>query len=434
MIEIIEQRGINRKVFDLGRGKKRLIVRNGIMHVQDEKGNFQDVDCNLENRQVKMAWYKARLLEGKIGYTGTDPTGKKIELELEDGQYSEPIIDGNKATYKEVYADVDLEIEFLPNIIKVNRIIKNAEAKKDALFRSIRKNKEKGKLLNLGFDKTGRPTKITTQKIEEKIDGERIKQTFDNQVLELDKKTRKRNWSNNVKYPVKIDPTSTFEIGAGASDRPFVKTILTTPYTSTFYNTITATTNARQMQIYNSVAVKRFLAAGFRFTGITIPQGSTINSATLRVNYSSNAIAFAQKMDIKARDSANPGMISAQQAFGNTGMLAGTVNLTTSVKYPTDTTNPTFAHSIGDTNKAEYFAKDADITSLVQTLVTNYDHNNAAMVFSLKADATQQSLYRGYIYGRDWGATKSTDLIIDFTEITGEKARNYMKTSSKYWG
>ena len=393
--EIINGRGLHRKIFDVSKKDKVLVCTKNPLHYEDMNGNYQDISTNIENGRVHKCNYDVSLFTDKIGYYGTDPTGKKIELELKGLAYKTPRITKNKALFVNVKRDVDFELTFDPRGIKANIYLKTATADKTTLYRSYREAGAIGKLNNLGVDAKGRNTKLTITEVAKGIDEKEITQVFDGQVMKLNPITRKREWSNQVTYPVKIDPSTFFAGGSGQWNRGF-------GYPSP-YSTIASTNHAKITNLSTGTPYFAKTGAWIRFTGITIPQTSTINSAYFDIyrcnpNYGNGWIA---------------------------GFNIGTTSNPATPYYARDCTTMSnksyYGFSTGTatgggtvTNKNDYFNSVFDVSTEIQSLVTNYDYSNGVMAFYPKTNS-----YGGdqsaHVYLSMWGTTKEPTLVIDFT-------------------
>jgi hypothetical protein len=130
-----------------------------------------------------------------------------------------------------------------------------------------------------------------------------------------------------------------------------------------------------------------------RFTGITIPQSSTINSATLKCYAHGNWASINMKIKLDSRQT--PGNPSTTAQVTNPTNVQGTVS--TTVTYPTTYPFPWSLYSI-------------DVTSLVQGLVNSYGYSNGEMVFY----ASTPTLGSAKLYQRDLGTSKDAELVIDY--------------------
>jgi len=403
MKELKELRTLNAKIFDTsdepGEGNRRLVARHlNPMHY-DNDGVLEDIDMTVENGGVHKCGYDVDLYPDKIGYHGTAPDGKAIELELLEN-YVEPTIDGNKVTYPNVSQNVDLQIIFLPTMIRVNRILKAQGAKKRAQFRVKREEGIKGKLLNLGADSEGKKTELQNVEHETGNPHEKlITQTWSGKVAVMNKDTRKKEWSakpEDIKYPVTIDPTSTFSIAANADDGGAE----ISKFTFTSVTSLRAAYSVASVILQNSSPPSTFVGKGgwVRFTGITIPQSATINSAILNFygGVSSGSATFNAKVDSR-QSPGNP--TSAWGVINPANVVSGSV-----VKTVTNTT--TFAG-------ANHALIDLNVTSLVQALVNSYEYTNGEMVFYANKSVVESNII--YLYMRDRGTSKDAELVINFT-------------------
>lgn len=207
--EIVEERTLFAKVYDRGGGRRRMVASQTPIHWQDEDGKFQDIDTTIEDGKVWKCSYEAELLKGAVGYRGTDPKGGPMGIELL-ADYVEPEIEGNRAVYKDVMKDVDFVIEFYPNGIRANRIVKSAEGERECHYKITRPAGADGKIANMGQDSKGQKAELET--VEEPCVAESddvmqkvFVQKWTGRVAKMDEKTRKREWSDEVEYPVMID-------------------------------------------------------------------------------------------------------------------------------------------------------------------------------------------------------------------------------------
>jgi hypothetical protein len=383
MRELIELRTQCTKIFDLGNNQKQIVAKTSAIHYKNIRGEWNDLDPTIVGLKVEKAPYNVELFTDKIGYKGIDPSGKNIELELMDIPFKTPIIEKNKAIYKDIETDVDFEFEFMPNRIKAKRILKSVNANKKAVYRSKREKDAMGRLSNLGVDNEGRKAKISVLENISGLDEKIITQVFKDQVMKMNKTTRKREWSSEVKYPVIIDPTSTFTLAANNNDG----------MASAAIRTAIRTNDPRLL-----ISMSRWPYT--RFSGITIAQGSTINSATLKI-YALGESAAAV-FNIKGDGHSNPAVPTVVAQVKSPTTVAGTISEISI----TNTVTTSY-----EADKANYLLKSINVTSIVQTLVTNFAYTNEAMMFFYYRNSGV-----GVIYARDWGTTKDAELVINFTE------------------
>ena len=153
------------------------------------------------------------------------------------------------------------------------------------------------------------------------------------------------------------------------------------------YDYVTTTINIENIyqRNYNATQMNHkledFQRRGFFiFEGITIPQGSTINDATLTFDaYQASGLVQGT---VLARKTASPVTYTATGSvgYGAEDPLRGTGNFTKPVATATNTfTVPTTATTNNHITKA------LDIKTMVQELVDAFDYNNDNMMFTIKA-------------------------------------------------
>jgi len=423
--ELLHKRTENSKLFDLENGEKQLRVKMTPYHYRDANGDWQDCDCSVVNGKMEKAPYKIQLYTDKVGYYGVDPNGKTIELELENVTYKEPVVNGNTVTWEEIEPNVDFELQFNLMGIKVNRILKNPSANKGCSYRSYREEGCAGSVRHLGADATGRNTELNILEVPTARPNEnRITQAWTGKIMKMNPATRKREWSNDVSYPVRIDPTSTFNIAVGADDGRGL---------AFSFGAVTQVLPSAPYMFAYQDGTQSKTGMWLRFTGITIPYTATINSATLKtyaVSIGLSGVSFTVSADSR-QSPGNP--TKGTQVTGPSNVLVTKVN-----------DNVTWFEPSFFSNKSEYLQKDITVTSMVQTLVNNYDYYNGEMVFYTNRSSLSPALA---IYGRDWGTSKDAELIINYTggaeqssssssseEYSSSSSQSYIPSSSSSEG
>jgi len=165
---------------------------------------------NIENGRVWRCPYDVLLFPEFIGYIGKGPNGQHLELELLL-PFVEPRIEGNRAVYPDVAPSTDFEILFLPHAIVSHRILKGPDAPKSVQYRLVRPVTQSAKPVVTGFD--SKENRLEMRISEEPSGGLKQEgvtcvfqtQTWTGRVAVMDPKTRKRDWSEEVFYPVRID-------------------------------------------------------------------------------------------------------------------------------------------------------------------------------------------------------------------------------------
>lgn len=206
IVEIVEERTLFAKIYDLGGDRRRMVASRSPIHYQDEDGKFQDIDMDIEDGRVCKCSYDMSIYGDKLGYHGKAPDGTDIEMELET-EWKTPKIEGNVATYEDIQDGVDLVIEFMPYGIRMNRVLKGPDSCREAVFRMKNGKGVKGRVLAAGGDAEGRKAEIDVEELSSNSDGTevRFKQVWTGRVAVMDETTRKKSWSDEVEYPVVID-------------------------------------------------------------------------------------------------------------------------------------------------------------------------------------------------------------------------------------
>jgi hypothetical protein len=413
--------------------RRRLVSYLENIHYQADSG-LEEIDMNISDGKIHKCDYDIELLEGKVGYKGTDPKGKKIELELLDVVHNPPEIDGNVAIYKNVSKDTDLQLIFLPDKIKVLRILKSNKAPLIARFRSNREVGAAGKLAHMGVDGKERRTKLTIDELDISETEKTITQIFDNKVIKTDPKTRKREWSEDITYPVVIDPTSTFLISPNADDgyaKGGAYTWSTGIYTydSGIFNTNNNVPIAQSLVPGSETgSYLQWYAVGWtRFTVAGIAQSTTIISATLELYGGVQSWGNApMSVTIRAEDASDP-----PNPTNNTTCIQHESRSIGYSTYNTWSNTP-----VATNNTSGYLDNSDNITSMVQALVNGYDYSTPKHMLFYQKAFRRDSQNNARLYHRNWGATKAPKLIINYLgagwahKINGVAAANMAKVNT----
>lgn len=214
-------------------------------------------------------------------------------------------------------------------------------------------------------------------------------------------------------------------------------------------NTFTITNNVNDGAIastggisasQNAIGVESFYHDYLLFKGITIPQNTTINSAYLNIycTFTSSGVSRPYQNQVGVA-------IDKNKAAGVPTNLAAITGASVTKKYfrwvvpswfsptpqtiastPDGTMKVVAVASQG--NQSSFNLKQHNVKSLVQNLVnaTSYSNNNMAFYISSNSD----TLNAGYIYARDWGATKAPTLEITYTEPDDNSSSSSSSSSS----
>jgi len=221
--EILELRGTNSKTYLLDNGQNQLQGFKDPIHYEKD-GKLYDIDTNIQDGKVEHTPYIGTMLTDKIGLSIIKKAdNKRIDVKLhkigdKEIKYSLPLIEGNTATWEDVTKDVDIILEFGSTTARMWRKLKSPEAEKVAEWEII----EDGKLTKMGLnpnffgkDAEGRSLHLKTEKLEEKEEKTKddkdikrylMRDTFTGQTIARDEKSRVKSLSDEVTYPVVIDP------------------------------------------------------------------------------------------------------------------------------------------------------------------------------------------------------------------------------------
>ena len=407
--EIVAARTRHSKTFDMDGHRRRVVSRISQIHVKRD-GRWLDIDTRLDDQgHVRLAPYDVRLLKGKIGYEGADPAGREIGLEVLDLPCVEPEIQNvtrriencesgiSRVVYPDVASGMDIEFWFLPDRIQCLRRHKAAGAPATVRFRTRRSPLSPGGLINRGVDNEQRKTKIAVEFQDFGVPNERIMaQTWEGKVQVMDPKTRERAWSDDVKYPVIIDPTSTFAITSNADDGCAWCFGTTSPSLNPSYS---------RAMILDSTSLP-YKAAGFlRFSISGIAQSSHVATATVKLYARVYGGSGPEAIKLRAVDSSAPSNpISATAVLTPTNLITGTAStsITNATGYTTD--------------KSTYNLYSVDVQAIVQALVNAYDYTMATHMLFL-AHSVAVGSGGVLIYNRDWGTSKDAELVIETAEL-----------------
>jgi len=221
--EILELRGTNSKTYLLDNGQNQLQGFKNPIHYE-KNGKLYDIDTNIQDGRVEHTPYIGTMLTDKIGLSIIKKAdNKRIDVKLhkigdKEIKYSLPLIEGNTATWEDVTKDVDIILEFGSTTARMWRKLKSPEAEKTAEWEIIEDGKLNKMGLNLNFfgkDAEGRALHLKTEKLEEKEEKTKddkdikrylMRDTFTGKTITRDEESRVKSLSDEVTYPVVIDP------------------------------------------------------------------------------------------------------------------------------------------------------------------------------------------------------------------------------------
>jgi len=187
-----------------------------------------------------------------------------------------PTVAGDTITFSDVEYGVDIVFKILPSRVKTLRIVKDSAASRQFEW-LCEYDADGAKYIDnslSGTDSRSQPLDLQCDVRELTANSSRIVETWSGLIKVRDRKTRVKSLSDNVEYPVAIDPTVTVNPAATADDGHAL-----VPYTGgTWYD------SSVRLGYY---LVSYWYDAGLRFPSVNVPQGSTITSATLTIQVAS---------------------------------------------------------------------------------------------------------------------------------------------------
>lgn len=292
--ELREKRSPNGKHFLMPNGQVRAVFVKGIAHFFDETtSELEDIDTSFRvddetgRISVLKALYRCRIRPSGVAFDYTPRGGGLVRailvsvggVNVDQGAVLTTSTDGNKFTLHNVAQDFDVTFVANGQRIHVLHTLRSASAPKD--FRWAFEYDAQGEShideRVSGYDRTDRECQINTTASQAVGQGDGTfrrtqRAVWTGRVVVVDPETRVRSLSNSPEFPVVIDPT--FGPISNDNDDGFE------------YNTISwaaSTTYGSPNRIDRNGLDNygRVYKGGWRFQGVTIPQGATINSATI---------------------------------------------------------------------------------------------------------------------------------------------------------
>lgn len=285
--EIIGLRSENSKTFDVGNGKRRLEVSIGAIHYKDDYANaseqWKDIDLTWVDNKITKAPYELTLESNKVTIRDKK-TGEISTIELlEIGAKGIPAKAWEKSkglakapgivNLDNIALDTDLEIVAENTRVSFTRVLKSDKAPVDAMFKIT------GKWTARAEDAT------------EGINNQLPVET----VLAGGILTETLKPDRVVKYPVRIDPT--WQVTASTDD-------VEVEYVTPIFNLTSAKWNVGYYYTYSD------LGSAGRFLNVTIPPGSTITQANLKVVANGDYIFDTVNTRLRAQSNINPATFS----------------------------------------------------------------------------------------------------------------------------
>jgi len=298
-IEVVSKRQERSKTFSMGNAKFRLVHSLGVIHYKenylDVQGVWKEIELGIEDRGDKFvinkAPYNLVIFKDKVGFSYTSKCGGTIVVQLEeidDVLLSNredlnivPRVDDSRIYWDNLVKDLDVYLEAKGSGCEIFKVLKTNKAPVKFKWLFV---EDKQNLLNSNKDVVGWDSDRKYAKI--KIDIKSVHLTefkdkncytiteeFEKKVSVIkDKKTRIKEWIDDVKYPVTIDVPDITELIVNDVDDGF-----------SYYGT-----DWRDDYLRFWVGHYYYpYDGGLRYRGVAVPQGATIDSANLKLKVAS---------------------------------------------------------------------------------------------------------------------------------------------------
>lgn len=277
MRELEHKRTRFSKTFVLGDGRHRLEVGQIPCHFERD-GRLHDIDLTPEfdgargNHAIRHCPYSLRIGDDTPAYAYNSLSGKRVSVELMATAISKPIVENGLFKWAEVGQDTDYIIQPLPMGCTTLLVLNSPDAPRKW---SWRVHGDIGLIVPLvGRDSAGRHLELIERR---DADADVIEVEWTGRTL-LPRSLRRAKrtlWTEEVTWPVVIDPTVNEVITAGGDDAGSIWNNNGATF-STFSN--------GQFELYPGISDTYRFYAGFRFQTIPIPAGVTIASADLTLS------------------------------------------------------------------------------------------------------------------------------------------------------
>jgi hypothetical protein len=324
MHELEHKRTRFSKTFDLGNGQHRLEVGQLPCHFERD-GRLYDIDLTPEfdgargNHVIRHCPYSLRIDGDAPAYAYNSLNGKRVSVELVAAPISKPVVENGLFKWAEVGQDTDYIIQPLLTGCATLLVLNTPRASRKW---SWRVQGDMDLIVPLvGKDSGGRRLELIERRDAESgtIDVEWTGRTLLPRGL---RKARLAVWTDEVTWPVVIDPTVNENIAANADDVFSVWSANGANFSAFIAGNFSAT--AGRYSAY------RFYA-GVRFQTIAIPVVATIDSASLTVRVT--GITGTPNLNIYGND------VDDAAVWANPGNRVKNITKTTAVTNKASWTN-----------------------------------------------------------------------------------------------
>ncbi len=286
MREITGLRTTHTKTYQISRREKRVVCYTQPIHYL-KNGQLCDIDLAPEDRgdtffvqgsDWTLTFHKS---DASFHYHTKGKTFSVWSMDSPNVKDIRALKSGIEV--REAFPGVDLILFFTPDGAEWYKRIKRAGAKTDFTWKTSPTSKafkHRGK--SLGRDKSGSELIVDHQTIDNK-DHRIIKERFTGQAAKIaDKKTRRKAKTTEITYPLLIDDPSVFNVGASSDNmEQYWRTGITLP-AYTISPPATPGPNFKIIVRRNSFS-QYGTGIGLRFPNVTIPQGTILTSANLKL-------------------------------------------------------------------------------------------------------------------------------------------------------
>jgi hypothetical protein len=278
MREIEAKRTSHSKTFDLGNGQRRLEIGQQPQHFE-QNGKWVDIDLDshetdeLGHHVLRQCPYTLKISRDRPAYEYTSLSGKRVDVELVTNA-GVPVFEGGLFKWN-IGRDTDYVIQPLPAGCTTLLVLQTPRASRVWSWRVLGDIDLIVPLV--GKDSGGRHLELieTRDKPAGTITVEWTGRTIAPREL---RRAKQAVWTDDITWPVIIDPTVNENIAANADD-VFSAWAVSGAVFSTFIGDVTGV-NAGRVGTYRTYG-------GVRFQTIAVPAGATINAATLTVRLTS---------------------------------------------------------------------------------------------------------------------------------------------------
>lgn len=418
--EVVEKRRPNGKTFRKPDGSFKTRTVLGIVHYKDDPDDineaYKEIDLTIDaSNNADKSVYKLKILSNKIGYSYKSKKGGKVDVELvEVGGLPVNFLavtvrkEGNQLFWDNVATDLDLKILLAPTFVEIYKLLKTDQAPRSFKWKVTQDLESEcafrtttvGKASNM-LRTVYRTVEIETNITEEKIIGKRkefyYEETWTGRIIiEYDRKTRQKTWSddpNEVEYPVIIDAATQELITINSDDGREV-------YNSYWEDNIPNPYSG----LWNVKGGTWWADGGVRFQTLGVPQGSTINTATIT-------------FDVRAIGGTPDTTIWGDDVDGTVGDPAPTwANNSRPSQITQTAASATWRPAVGA-------AIVVGVTGIVQEIIDRPGWNSGDLRFAIEMDGGQGAGDYADIADFNGGQADAAILDVDYTAV-GRTTKN----------